>query len=143
LSLACATLRDVQRGITIHKELSSLNIQHVHLQNALIDFYGKINEISSAEKMFDEMNIRETSTYNSLMKAYLVNNMPLNVLELFERMKRYDRNTIGPIGFKPDLITFIAVCDACEKVGLLNSPDSSYGEYNWKKIFSRISTEVK
>ncbi len=134
-------LRDKQRGIAIHKELiSSLDIQHVHLQNALIDFYGKINEINLAEKMFDEMNLRETSTYNSLMKGYLMNNMPLKVLELFEQMKQYDLNTIGPLAFKPDLITFMAVCDACEKLGLLNSPDSSYGEYNWKRIFS---TNVK
>jgi len=134
-------LRDKQRGIGIHKELtSSLDIQHVHLQNALIDFYGKINEINLAEKIFDEMNLRETSTYNSLMKGYLMNNMPLKVLELFEQMKQYDLNTIGPLVFKPDLITFMAVCDACEKLGLLNSPDSSYGEYNWKRIFS---TNVK
>jgi len=83
------------------------------------------------------MNLRETSTFNSLMKAYLVNNMPLKVLELFEQMKEYDLITIGPLGFKPDLITFMAVCDACEKLGLLNSPESSYGEFNWKKIFSR------
>jgi pentatricopeptide repeat protein len=137
-------LRDEKRGIAIHNKLSSsLDTQHVHLQNALIDFYGKINRIKIAEKIFDEMNLRETSTYNSLMKAYLVNNMPLKVLELFEQMKQYDLNTIGPLGFKSDLITFMAVCDACEKLGLLNSPESSYGEFNWKKIFSRISTTIK
>ncbi len=137
-------MRDEKRGIAIHNKLSSsLDTQHVHLQNALIDFYGKINRIKIAEKIFDEMNLRETSTYNSLMKAYLVNNMPLKVLELFEQMKQYDLNTIGPLGFKSDLITFMAVCDACEKLGLLNSPESSYGEFNWKKIFSRISTTIK
>ncbi|CAF1412582.1 unnamed protein product [Rotaria sordida] len=89
------------------------------------------------------MNLRETSTYNTLMKAYLVNNMPLKVLELFEQMKQSDLNTIGLLSFKPDLITFMAICDACEKLGLLNSPDSSYEQYNWKRIFSRISTTVK
>jgi pentatricopeptide repeat protein len=134
---ACTVLRDANRGIAIHDKFSSsLNDQHVHLQNALIDFYGKINRINVAEKIFNQMNLRETSTFNSLMKAYLMNNMPLKVLELFEQMKKYDLNTIGPIGFKPDLITFMAVCDACEKLGLLDSPDSSYGEYDWKKIFS-------
>ncbi|CAF1285678.1 unnamed protein product [Rotaria sp. Silwood1] len=141
---ACTILRDEKRGKTIHNELlSSLNIQHVHLQNALIDFYGKINQINIAEKIFYEMNLRETSTYNSLMKAYLVNNMPLKVLELFEQMKQIDLNTIGPLNFKPDLITFMAICDACEKLGLLNSPNSSYEQYDWKRIFSRISTTVK
>jgi len=142
--LACTILRDEKRGIAIHNELStSLDIQHVHLQNALIDFYGKINRIEIAEKIFDQMNLRETSTFNSLMKAYLVNNMPLKVLELFEQMKQNVLNTIGPLGFKPDLITFMAVCDACEKLGLLDSPESSYGEFNWKKIFSKISTRIK
>jgi len=138
LILACTILRDEKRGIAIHnKLLLSLDIQHVHLQNTLIDFYGKINRIENSEKIFNEMNLRETSTFNSLMKAYLVNNMPLKVLELFEQMKEYDLKTIGPLGFKPDLITFMAVCDACEKLGLLNNPESSYGEFNWKKIFSR------
>lgn len=142
--LACTVLRDKKRGIALHKELlTSLDIQHVHLQNALIDFYGKINEISLAEQIFDEMNLCETSTYNSLMKAYLMNNMPLKVLDLFEQMKQNDLNTIGPLAFKPDLITFMAICDACEKLGLFNNPESSYGEYNWKKIFSRSSTNIK
>jgi pentatricopeptide repeat protein len=136
--LACSVLRDEKRGIAIHNELlSSLDIQHVHLQNTLIDFYGRINRIEIAERIFEEMNLRETSTFNSLMKAYFVNNMPLKVLELFERMKQEDLNTIGPLGFKPDLITFMVVCDACEKLGLLESPESFYGEFNWKKIFSR------
>jgi hypothetical protein len=31
----------------------------------------------------------------------------------------------------------MVVCDACEKLGLLESPESFYGEFNWKKIFSR------
>lgn len=138
LFLACSILRDEKRGIEIHRELStSLDTQHVHLQNALIDFYGKINRIEIAEKIFDNMNIHETSSFNSLMKSYLVNNMPLKVLELFEQMKTFDRKSIGPLGFKPDLITFMAICDACEKLGLLNNPDSSYGEFNWKRIFSK------
>jgi pentatricopeptide repeat protein len=131
---ACSILRDEKRGISIHNQLS--DIQHVHLQNTLIDFYGRINRIEIAEKIFNEMNLRETSSFNSLMKAYLVNNMPLKILQLFEQMKAEDKNTIGPIGFKPDLITFMAVCDACEKLGLLNSPESSYGEFNWTKIFT-------
>lgn len=136
--LACTFLRDQQRGKAIHQELSSnLDSQHVHLQNALIDFYGKINEITVAESIFHKMTLRETSTYNSLMKAYLINRMPVKVLELFEQMKENNLDTVGPIGFRPDLITFMAVCDACEQLGLLNSPDSSYGEYNWKKIFSK------
>ncbi|UJR07832.1 hypothetical protein I4U23_012115 [Adineta vaga] len=135
---ACTILRDKQRGKILHKELlSTLDIQHVHLQNALIDFYGKIYEISSAEKIFQEMTLCETSTYNSLMKAYLINHIPFKVLDLFEQMKENDRNSLGPLAFRPDLITFMAVCDACEQLGLLKSPDSSYEEYNWKKIFSR------
>jgi pentatricopeptide repeat protein len=135
---ACSILRDEKRGMAIHDQLS--DIQNVHLQNALIDFYGRINRIKIAEKIFDEMNLRETSSFNSLMKAFLVNDMPVKVLELFEQMKE---KTIGPLSFKPDLITFMAVCDACEKLGLLNSPESSYGEFNWKKIFSnRISNDV-
>ncbi|CAF1091470.1 unnamed protein product [Adineta ricciae] len=136
--LACTFLRDKQRGKAIHQELSSnLDSQHVHLQNALIDFYGKINEITIAENIFHKMTLRETSTYNSLMKAYLINRMAMKVLKLFEQMKENNLDTVGPIGFRPDLITFMAVCDACEQLGLLNSPDSSYGEYNWKKIFSK------
>ena len=96
-----------------------------------------------AENIFNEMNLHDTSTYNTLMKTYLINNMPIKVLELFEQMKQCNLNTNEPIILKPDLITFMAVCDACEKLGLLNSPDSSYGQYNWKKVFSRISTTEK
>ncbi len=57
--LACSVLRDEKRGIAIHTELSSSSsdMQHVRLQNALIDFYSKINRIETAEKMFKEMNL--------------------------------------------------------------------------------------
>lgn len=141
---ACTILRDEKNGKAIHREISSsLNTEHAHLQNALIDFYGKINQIDVAENIFNETNLRETSTFNTLMKAYLINNMPFKVLELFEEMKQSDVNKIGPLGFRPDLITFMAICDACEKLGLLNSPDSSYRQFNWKRIFSRQMTTVK
>ena len=130
-------MRDAKRGRAIHEELkASLDTIHVHLQNALIDFYGKINQIEMAEKIFDGMILRETSSFNSLMKAYLINHMPIKVLELFEQMKQTNFHHVGPIGFKPDLITFIAVCDACDKLGLLRSPDSVFQQFDWKKIFS-------
>ena len=129
--------------MAIHEELRlSLEVVHVHLHNALIDFYGKVNEIRLAEKIFDEMHLRETSTYNTLMKAYLVNQMPVNVLELFEQMKGERSYSVGPIGFTPDLITFMAVCDACEALGLLESPDRTHGKFSWKSIFSRIPSAI-
>ena len=115
---------------------SSLDTFHVHLENALIDFYGKIHQIDKAKKIFDQMSLRETSTYNTLMKAYLSNQMAINVLELFEEMKQNDVHTVGPIRFQPDLITFMAVCDACEKLGLLINPDRTYQHFTWKTIFS-------
>ena len=137
LPLASTILRDAQRGISIHQELNSkIKTKHVHLENALIDFYGKINRIETAEKIFNEMIQYETSSYNSLMKVYLLNQMPLKVLELLDRMKENHFETVGPVGFQPDLITFIAVCDACEKLGLLKSPESTYGDYSWRRIFS-------
>ncbi len=34
------------------------------------------------------------------MKAYLVNNISLEVLELFEQIKQYDLNTTGSLGFE-------------------------------------------
>ena len=106
----------------------------------MIDFYGRINQVENAEKIFDEMQLRETSTFNAMMKVYLVNDKPLKALDLFEQMKEANYQTIGPIGFQPDLITFMAVCDACEQLGLLTSPESSYGEYNWTKIFSKTDS---
>lgn len=135
IHLACSFLRDVERGIAIHRRIG--NLEHVHLQNALINFYGRINRIEIAEEIFDQMHLRETSSFNSLMKAYLLNQRPLKVLEIFEQMKQTDSINVGPVGFRPDLITFMAVCDACEKLGLLTSPESAYGEWTWEKIFSK------
>lgn len=83
------------------------------------------------------MILRETSSFNSIMKAYLVNHQPVKVLELFEQMKNNSDKHLGPLAFRPDLITFMAICDACEQLGLFTSPESSYGEFNWKTIFSK------
>lgn len=103
----------------------------------MIEFYGRINRVEIAEKIFDEMTLRETSSFNSLMKAFLINNQPMKVLQLFEQMKNDTEKHLGPLAFRPDLITFMAICDACDKLGLFNNLQSSYGEFNWEKIFSK------
>ena len=99
----------------------------------MIEFYGRINRIEIAEDIFDRMILRETSSFNSLMKAFLINNQPMKVLQLFEQMKNDTEQNLGPLAFRPDLITFMVICDACEKLGLFNN----LGEFNWEKIFSK------
>lgn len=61
-------------GQAIHAFLVKSNcLYDVFQGNNLINFYAKFKELDGAQKMFDEMPIRNTITWTTLMKGYVDN----------------------------------------------------------------------
>ncbi|KAJ0989521.1 hypothetical protein J5N97_007877 [Dioscorea zingiberensis] len=83
--------------------------------NLLIDAYAKCGEISMAKAMFNQMDKRDTVTWNVMIYGYACNGFGKNALQVFERMKCSN--------IKPDDVTFLCVFSACTHEGLLREAE--------------------
>ncbi|XP_077242634.1 PPR superfamily protein [Tasmannia lanceolata] len=70
----------------------------VHIQSALIDMYGKCNEIRSSVTLFNEIPLRNLECCNSLITSFLYCGLIKDVIEMF-RLMVYE-------GVRPDHVTF-------------------------------------
>lgn len=67
--------RDYKLGLSIHAFLIKLGSHNETFQgNNLINLYSKFNKLNDAQRVFDEMTIRNTITWTSLMNGYSQNN---------------------------------------------------------------------
>ncbi|KAF3947086.1 hypothetical protein CMV_026734 [Castanea mollissima] len=78
------------------------------IHGALVDMYGKCGEISSAQKMFDEMPQRNVVTWNSLVSGYLHVRCPGIAVDLFLEMLR--------VGIAPTPFSVSAVLVGCSQL---------------------------
>ncbi|XP_057809349.1 pentatricopeptide repeat-containing protein At2g44880 [Salvia miltiorrhiza] len=82
-----------------------------NVSTALVDMYGKCGEIEKARRVFDEVEARETCTWNALINGLALNGCAKEALEVFVEMKRE--------GFNPNDITMLGVLSACNHGGLV------------------------
>ncbi|OVA16393.1 Pentatricopeptide repeat [Macleaya cordata] len=67
--------RDLKLGLSIHAFLIKLGSQNEAFQgNNLINLYSKFNRLNDAQRVFEEMPVRNTITWTSLMNGYSQNN---------------------------------------------------------------------
>ncbi|CAH2057505.1 unnamed protein product [Thlaspi arvense] len=72
---------------------------NVYITSALAYMYGKSGAVSSAQRVFDETLHRNAVTWNSLMSAYLHNQLPELAIKLFVEMLKE--------GIFPTAISFV------------------------------------
>ncbi|KAL2895789.1 hypothetical protein RDABS01_000787 [Bienertia sinuspersici] len=115
-----------KKGVELGKQVQCLVIKsgliyEVSISNALLNVCLKCMDISTAERMFEEVPFRDVVTYNTFIGALARSERPSRGLELFLHM------LCG--GILPDRITHIAVinCSANMHIPL-------YGEYIHAKI---------
>ncbi|CAF1267794.1 unnamed protein product, partial [Didymodactylos carnosus] len=75
------------------------------LRTSLIDLYGKSGDVKTAEKIFNDMNNRDVTTYGALMKCYNLNGLPHRSIEIYKNMKQQS------------IVNDILVINACAQVG--------------------------
>ncbi|CAF1150597.1 unnamed protein product [Didymodactylos carnosus] len=122
---ACAKLRDRERGIRIHRQLSSQALQDPFIQTSLIHFYMQCHDIDHAQQIFSAIGRKTIFMYGALFKGYVSNDMPEKVLELFDEM---------PI--EPDEVIITILFNACAK--LANTHAVKLG----KDVLNRLPTAV-
>ncbi|KAF5197244.1 Pentatricopeptide repeat-containing protein [Thalictrum thalictroides] len=86
---ACSALCDKLRGKQVHAlfiKICSSDTQTI-VNTALIDMYFKCNCLSSSVKVFDEMQLKDTVTWNTMISRLIQNGKARYAISVFERMR--------------------------------------------------------
>ncbi|GAB2224570.1 hypothetical protein Droror1_Dr00005332 [Drosera rotundifolia] len=88
---ACARLGYKIGGVSIHGQVHKYEILcGVHVQTSLLDFYSKMGNMESAQKVFDEMSERNVVSWNSMLSGYLKYGDLASAKHLFDVMPTKD-----------------------------------------------------
>lgn len=84
------------------------------LGNALLDMYAKCGNLRLARKVFDEMQMKHVTHWNSMIMASAVHGCSEDALRLFSSMEEASLETA-----KPNRVTFLGALLACSHQGLV------------------------
>uniref|UniRef100_A0ACD5ZBX2 Uncharacterized protein n=1 Tax=Avena sativa TaxID=4498 RepID=A0ACD5ZBX2_AVESA len=126
---ACADIGSLDLGRVIHGYGSKFNIgTNIIVSNALMDMYAKSGSIEMAFALFEEVPLKDTFTWTTMISSFTVQGDGIKALELFGDMLRS--------GITPNCVTFISVLSACSHAGLIQQGreifDKMRGVYNIK-----------
>ncbi|KAJ7948200.1 Pentatricopeptide repeat-containing protein [Quillaja saponaria] len=126
---ACGDLKDVKRGKEIHGYFvrNGDELCNKFLINSLIDMYSNCNSLSDARQLFEELKVKDSVSWNSLITGYERHEDACTSLKFFCQMVMEDA--------APDEITVVAVLGACNQISALQF-GSSVHSYILKKGFS-------
>ncbi|XP_050235254.1 pentatricopeptide repeat-containing protein At3g26630, chloroplastic-like [Mercurialis annua] len=114
---ACTELGSLELGKWVHEYALKNGFKlGIFLGTALIDMYSKCGSLEDAKKVFDEMEIKNVATWNSMITSLGVHGFGKEALALFARMEE--------TSVWPDAITFVGVLCACVQI-------NSVGKAEW------------
>ncbi|XWS57962.1 hypothetical protein CRYUN_Cryun09bG0218200 [Craigia yunnanensis] len=113
---ACGGLVHVKVGEVVHCLIEKIGLHgDVVVSNGLLSMYFKFNRFVDARRIFDEMVVRDTVSWNTLICGYSQLELFKESIELFILMVSR---------FKPDLLTITSVLRACGHL-----PDLEFGKF--------------
>ncbi|KAK2649884.1 hypothetical protein Ddye_017373 [Dipteronia dyeriana] len=103
---ACAKLTDLSKGRRIHCfTIKTGFLLDTMVGNTLLSMYAKCGIVDDAVQFFDEMNLKDTITYNAIISGCLQNGYAQEVLHIFQEMQLS--------GIEPDSATMVSVLPIC------------------------------
>ena len=137
---ACAGIGSLEVGEELHAKVSEQGIlkKNIVVATALIDMYAKCGALQRAGKVFDGLPQRDIVSWNVLIAGYAQAGQVDMVFSTFRRMR------IECI--QPNLVTFLALLNACCHSALLNQGEQLFHEmivlYNLKPIIEHYTCMV-
>ncbi|KAJ3683401.1 hypothetical protein LUZ60_013628 [Juncus effusus] len=126
LLTACADVASLQCGAHLHAVLLKAGYSAgLFAGNALIALYFKCGDVECASKVFDEMEERDTASWNTVVCGFGKHGFGREALEVFERMGREN--------VRPDDITLVGVLSACSHGGLVEKGISLF--YSMDRVY--------
>lgn len=109
---ACAGSGDLVKAKEIHCDaLKNRFSSDLLLGNALIDMYGKCKYFEGAERVFDDLKIKDVITWTSFCSCCVKCGLPRTALQAFREM--------GLSGIRPNAMTLSSVLPACSDLKCL------------------------
>ncbi|KAK9706993.1 hypothetical protein RND81_07G166100 [Saponaria officinalis] len=109
---AISKLLDVCAGEKVHCDVLKNGYGSlVFVQNGLVHMYAVCGKPESAQKVFEEMSVRNLVTWNSVINGFALNGRPDEVLAFFKDM--------SDEGVEPDGFTMVSLLCACAELGAL------------------------
>ncbi|KAJ0974436.1 hypothetical protein J5N97_016401 [Dioscorea zingiberensis] len=109
---ACSEIASLQHGQILHCYAMKSGFRcDTFVSNALIDMYAKSGRIDFAKDTFEEMEMKDLGTWNSMIAAYGIHGDGDSALKVFYELKQLGRQ-------KPNAVTFASIISACSHSGL-------------------------
>ncbi|GJT07949.1 pentatricopeptide repeat-containing protein [Tanacetum coccineum] len=110
---ACGRVFDIDLGSQIHGLVVKMGFEDdVFVMNALMGFYGKCGCLDLVVKVFDEMSVRDVSSWNTVVSCLVKEYMFGEALDMFREMVGTDG-----VGIGIDHFSVSAVLTACSEHG--------------------------
>ncbi|XVE79963.1 hypothetical protein DITRI_Ditri14bG0099600 [Diplodiscus trichospermus] len=112
---ACASIGALDLGKWIDTYASQRGLQHnIFVSTALVDMYAKCGSLDDAQRVFENMPVKNEVSWNAMISALAFHGRPHEALSLFERMSTEGRDAC------PNDVTFVGVLSACVHAGLVD-----------------------
>ncbi|GAA0147577.1 hypothetical protein LIER_07240 [Lithospermum erythrorhizon] len=127
---AIADLGALDLGNWVHQYVKKKKFDRSsNVCTAIVDMYAKCGEIVKAREVFEDIGVKETSTWNALINGLAINGFAKEALDIFSEMRSR--------GFKPNEITMLGVLSACNHGGLVEEGKS------WFKAMKELGLTPK
>ncbi|KAG8071860.1 hypothetical protein GUJ93_ZPchr0006g41873 [Zizania palustris] len=111
---ACSNAGLLQQGQMLHGYIIKYGyLYDVSICNALISMYARLGRIDLSEQIFEQMDIKDLVSWNSMINAYGIHGDGHSSLKLFNQL--LDAGT-----HSPNAITFVSLISACSHSGLIS-----------------------
>ncbi|WOL02006.1 hypothetical protein Cni_G10725 [Canna indica] len=109
---ATAFLAALREGSILHSYIIKTGfLSEVLVGNCLIDVYAKCGRLDYARDFFDQMDSKDTVSWNVMLAGYALHGHGERAISLFSQMK--------DSSVKPDSLSFLSVLSACRHAGLV------------------------
>ncbi|KAF6139993.1 hypothetical protein GIB67_020384 [Kingdonia uniflora] len=116
----CSDTSDLRLGRQLHSFITHSGLDKcVRIKNGLIDFYGKCQQIESAEMVFDEVREPSDVTWGSMVSAFVFNNEEEKACGIFMQARKEN--------VEPTDYMFSSVLSACAGLSVLEMGRSMHG----------------
>lgn len=109
---SCSVVANREQAMAIHARICNTELESdAVVGTALVNMYAKCGSPELARNMFDKIHVRDVTSWNAMITAYVQHNYCKEALQLFQQLQQE--------GLRPDKFTFSAVLLACTSIATL------------------------
>lgn len=126
---ACGSIKAADTGAKLHGEVwkNRMLRNNLLVGNTLVDMYAKCGLLSKAQKVFDNLPVRDTVSWNALLAGYANHEQGEEALKLFKQMK------VEKVPL--DEVTLVCVLKACGSIGAADTGSNVYAKMSQEAFF--------